>query len=62
VVRFGCWSMDLVLHGESSHAGSIRTTRNGFAGDVAQASAYKIVLRMSVGSYSGLARHELVHR
>ncbi len=38
-----------VLHGESSHAESIRTTRNGFADDVAQASACKIVLRMSAG-------------
>jgi hypothetical protein len=62
VVRLGCWSMAWVLHGESSHAGSIGTTRNGLADDVAQASACKIVLRMSAGSYSGFARHEPVQR
>ena len=58
MVRLGCWSMAWVLHVKSSHAGSIRTTRKGFANDVAQASAWRIVLRMSAGSYSGLARHE----
>ena len=60
MVRLGCWSMAWVLHGESSHAGNIRTRRNGFADDVVQASACKIVLRMSDGSYSGFARHEHV--
>ena len=62
MVRLGCWSMEWVLHGESSHAGSIRTTRNGFADDVTQASACKIVWRISTGSYSGFARHEPVQR
>jgi hypothetical protein len=62
VVRLGCWSMKWVLHGESSHARSITTTRKGFVDDVAQASACKIVMRMSVGSYSGFARHEPVQR
>ena len=62
MVRLGCWSMAWVLHGESSHTGSIRTTRNGFADDVAQASACKIVLRMSAGSYSEFDRHEAVQR
>ncbi len=52
--------MGWVLHGESSHARNIKTTRSGFADDVAQASACKIVLRMSAGSYSGFARHEPV--
>ena len=60
VVRLGCWSMEWVLHGESSHAGSIMTTRNGFADDVAQASACHSVLPMSAGSYSGFTRHEPV--
>ena len=62
MVRLGCWSMAWVLHGESSHAGSIRTTRIWFEDDVAQASACKIVLRMSAGSYSGFARHEHAQR
>ena len=62
VVRLGCWSMAWVLHGESSHAGSISTTRKGFATAVAHASAWSIVLRMSSGSYSGLARQEAVQR
>ena len=62
MVRLGCWSMEWVFHGESFHAGIIKTTRNGFADDVAQARACKIVMRMSVGSYSGFARHEPVQR
>ena len=41
---------------------SIMTTRNGFEDDVAQARACNIVLRMSIGSYLGFARHELVQR
>jgi len=57
VIRLGWWSMEWILHGESSHAGSSRTSRNGFEDDVAQARVCKIVLRMSVGSYSGFARH-----
>ncbi len=54
--------MEMVFHGESSHAGCMRTTRNGFKDDVAQAKACKIVFRMSSGSYSGFARHEPVQR
>ena len=60
VVRLGCWSMAWVLHGNSSHAGSIRTTRKGFVDDVAQESAWRIVLCMSTGSFSGFDRHEAV--
>ncbi len=62
MVRLGYWSVVWVLHGESSHVESIRTTRKGFANDVAQASALRIGLRMSAGSYSGFARHEAVQR
>ncbi len=62
VVRLGCWSMVWVLHGESSHAGSMRITRKGFTDDVAQASAWRIVFRMSVGLYSGFARHDAFQR
>ena len=54
--------MEWILHGESSHAGSIRTTRNGFENDVAQARACKIILLMLAGLYSGVARHEPVQR
>ena len=60
VVRLGCWSMTWVLHGKSSHAGSTRTIRKGFADDVVQARAWRIVLHMSAGSYSEFARHEVV--
>ena len=52
--------MEWVLHGESSHACSIMTTRNGLEDDVVQAKACKIVLRMSAGSYAGFARHKHV--
>ena len=62
VVRLGCWSMAWVLHGESSHAGSISTTIKGFATDVAHASAWSSGLRMSDGSYSEFAMHEAVQR
>ena len=62
MVMLGCWSMAWVLHGEFSQSGSIRTTRNGFADDVVQANACKIVFRMSAGSYSGFAIHEPVQR
>ena len=62
VVRLGFWSMAWVLHGEFSHARSIKTTRNGFADDVAQTNACRIVLCMSAASYSGFARHEAVQR
>ena len=62
MVRLGCWCMAWVLHGESSHAGSIRTTRTGLADDVVKASAWRIVLRMTADSYSGFARHEAVQR
>ncbi len=62
MVILGSWSMVWVLHGESSHAGSIRTTRKWFANYAARASAWRIVLRMSADSYSGFARHEAVQR
>ncbi len=62
MIRLGCGSIEWVLHRQSSHAWSIRTTRNGFEDDVVPARACKIVLRVSIGSYSGFARHEHVHR
>ena len=54
--------MEWFLYGESSHVGSFRTTRNGFEDYVAQARVCNIVLRMSVGFYSGFARDEPVQR
>ncbi len=54
--------MEWVLQGESSHVGSIRTTRSGFGDVVAQARACNIVLRMSARSYSGFARQDPVQR
>ncbi len=62
MARLGCWNMEWAVHGESSHAGSIKTTRNGFEDDVEQARACMIVLRISAGSNSGFARHEPVQR
>ncbi len=62
MVMLGWESMEWFLRGDSSHAGIIRTTRNGFEDVVARARACKIVLRMSADSYSGLARHEPVQR
>ena len=60
VVIMGWESMECVLHGESSHARCINATRTGFEDIMAQAMACKIVVRMSTGSYSGLARHKIV--
>jgi hypothetical protein len=39
MVVLGCESMDCVLHGESSHAGRIKTTRSGLGDIVEEASA-----------------------
>ena len=46
------------FQGVSSHAGSIKTTRNGVSVYSEEASACRTVLSMSSGSYSGLAMHE----
>ena len=58
----GLESMECVLHGESSHVGSIMTTRKGLSVAVDQARACKTPFLISVGSYSGTDRHEPVHR
>ena len=55
-------SMEIVLHDESSHACNIKNTGNGFEDVVAQARACWIVFHVTIGLYSGLARHEPVHR
>ena len=54
--------MECVLHGESSHAGSIKTTGNGLSVEEEQARACGNAFLLSVGLYSGTARHEPVHR
>ncbi len=55
MVVLECDSMDCVLHGESYQAGWIKTTRSGIGEIVEEASACKTALRLSSGSYSGLA-------
>ncbi len=58
----GLESMEQVLHGESSHPSKIKTTRNWFEHVAEQARACRIVVRMSISSYSELARLELIQR
>ncbi len=45
----GCDSNDCVLHGESSQAGRVKTTRSGLGDIVEEASASRAVLRISSG-------------
>jgi hypothetical protein len=62
MVVLGCDSMDCVLHDESSQAGRMKTTRSGLGDVVHEVGACKTALRMSSGSYSGLAMHDPVSR
>ncbi len=62
MVVLGCESLDCVLHGESSHAGRIKATRSGLGDIVEEASACRTTLRISSGSYSGLAMQDPVSR
>ncbi len=62
MVVLGCESMDYVLHGESSNAGRIKTTRSGLGDIVEEASACRTALRISSSSYSGLAMQDLASR
>jgi hypothetical protein len=54
--------MECVLHGESSHVGSIKMTRNGLSVEVEQARACTTTFLIFDGSYLGTARHEPDHR
>ncbi len=54
----GCESMNCVLHGESSQAGRIKTTRSGLGDIVVEASACRTALRISASPYAGLAMQE----
>ena len=60
MVVLGCDRMDCVLQGESSHAGSIKMTSSELGDDVEEAMALRTALRMSSGSYSGLAIQDTV--
>jgi hypothetical protein len=60
--KFGCESIALVLHGESSHACKIRMQRKGVCVFVELVKACKTAFRISAGSYSGLVIHEPDHR
>ena len=62
MVVLGCESMECVLHGESSQAGRIKTTRSGLGDIVENASACKIALRISSGPYSRLTMQNPVSR
>ena len=62
MVMLGCDSMDCVLHGESSHADRMKTTKSGLGDIVEEASAWRTVLRISSGSYFGLAIHDPMSR
>ncbi len=53
--------MAIEFQGVSSHVGNISTTMNGVSVCSEEASAWRIVLSMSSGSYSGFAMHEFVH-
>ena len=50
------------FHGVSSKAGKIKTTKNGVLLLSDEASARRTASSMPSGSYSGLAKQELVHR
>ena len=60
MVVSGSDSMDCVLHGEPSQAGRIKTTSNGLGDIVEEPSASRTALRISSGSYSGLAMQNLL--
>ncbi len=62
MVVLGCESMDCVLHGESSQAGRIKTTKSGLGDFVEEASACRTAIRISSSSYYGLAMQDPVSR
>jgi hypothetical protein len=62
VVKLGWERMKCVLQGESSHAGNIKTTKNGLLVVMEHARACRTAFRRSSGLMSGKARHEHVHR
>jgi len=62
VVKLGCERMECVFQGESSHAGRIKTTRNGLLVVVEHVRACRTDFQRSLSSESGAARHEAIHR
>ncbi len=62
IAILGWVSIERVLHGESSHVGSIKMARNELIVEVEQAGACSTTFIVSVGSCSGTVRHEPVHR
>ena len=62
VVNLGWERMECVLQGESSHAGSIKTPKNGLLVVIEHAIACRTDFCRSSVSNSGTARHEHVHR
>ena len=62
VVNLGWERMECVLQGETSHAGNIKTTKNGLLVAVEHARSRRTAFRRSSGSKSGKARHEHVYR
>ena len=53
--------MDAEFQGVSSQTGRTSITQSGVLLRSDEANAWRIVFRMSSGSYSGLVMHELVH-
>ena len=62
VATLGWDSMECVLHGASSHAGSIMTISKGLSVAVEQAMVCRTVFLVFADSCSGTSRHEPVHR
>ncbi len=62
MVKLEWGRMEGVLQGDSSHAGNIKTAGNGLLVAVEHARACRTAFRMSLGSKSGKASYEHVHR
>ena len=62
VVKLGWERIERVLQGESSHAGNIKTTKNGLLVVVEHSRACRTVFRRPSGSKSRKARYAHVHR
>ena len=62
VVKLGWERMDCVFYGDSSHAGSMKTTKNGQLVVVEYARACRTDFGRFSCSKSGTARHEHVHQ
>ena len=60
VLRFMCYLIDAAAQSVSSHNGRTSNIRKAVSAVSENARAWRIALRMSSGSYSGLAMHDFV--